>query len=158
MSIRSFTYSSNLTDFLPTRQEFVFFTRDGRKGVRNPGSEIVHVRWSSIFEKWDGTIGKLSFGGCFTKHPVFQDSKNRKWLFGAKKKKIFSCNIVRHPKMHMCVQYGHIITNYAAILAITLVVQPERHETSNLIAHSEKVFLRYLQYSKFDIFPCNYGI
>ena len=75
MSIRSCTYSSNLTDFLPTRQEFVFLTRDGRKGVRNPGFEIVHVRWSSIFFKWDGTIGKLSFGGCFTKHPVFWTRK-----------------------------------------------------------------------------------
>ena len=71
MSIRSCTYSSNLIDFLPIRQEFVFFTRDGRKGLRNPGSEIMHVRWSSIFEKYGGTIGKLSFGGCFTKHPVF---------------------------------------------------------------------------------------
>ena len=64
-----------MIDFLPTRQEFVFFTRDGRKGVRNPGSEIVHVRLSSIFEKWDGTIGKLSFGGCLTKHPLFGTRK-----------------------------------------------------------------------------------
>ena len=59
----------------------------------------------------------------------------RKWLFGATKRKTSSCNIVRHPKMHMCAQYGHIITNYAAILAITLVVWTESHETSNMIAH-----------------------
>ena len=86
----------------------------------------------------------------------FRHSKNGKWLFRATKRKTSSSNIVHHPKMHMCAQYGHIITNYAAILAITLVVWPERHETSNMIAHFEKVFLRYLQYSKFDIFPCNY--
>ena len=76
------------------------------------------------------------------KTPRFWHSENGKWLFGAMKRKTSSCNIVRHPKMHMCAQYGHIITNYVAILAITLVVWPERHETSNLIAHSEKVFLR----------------
>ena len=67
--------------------------------------------------------------------PRFWYSENGKWLFGATKRKTFSCNIVRHPKMHMCAQYGHIITNYAAILAITLVVWPETHETSNMIAH-----------------------
>ena len=70
MSIRSCTCNSNLTDFLLIQQEFVFFTKSGRKGLRYPGWEIVHVRLSSIFEKWVGTILKLSFGGCFTKHLV----------------------------------------------------------------------------------------
>ena len=41
------------------RQEFVFFIKSGRKGLRYPGWEIVHVSWSSIFEKWGGTILKL---------------------------------------------------------------------------------------------------
>ena len=86
MSIRSCTYSSNLIVFLPIRQEFVFFTRDGRKGLRNPGSEIMHVRWSSIFEKWGGTIGKLLFGGCFTKHPFFG---LRKWKMALENYLIF---------------------------------------------------------------------
>ena len=49
-------------------------------------------------------------------------------------------DIVRQPKMHVCAQYGHIITNYVAILAITLIVWPESHKTSNIIAHFEKVF------------------
>jgi hypothetical protein len=61
----------------------------------------------------------------------------KKWKMG------FSCdeketsfyNIVNNPKMHMCAQYGHIITNYATILAITLVIWPKSHETSNMIAH-----------------------
>jgi len=75
MRIRSCTCSSNLTDFLPIRQEFVFFTRGGQEGLSYPGWEIVHVRCSSIFEKWGATIVKLLFGGCFTKHPVFGTRK-----------------------------------------------------------------------------------
>ena len=75
MSIRSCTCSLNLTDFLLIRQEFVFFTKSGRKGLRYPGQEIVHVMWSSIFEKWGGTILKLLFGGCFTKLLVLGTQK-----------------------------------------------------------------------------------
>jgi hypothetical protein len=45
--------------------------RGGRKGLRYPGWEIVHVNCSSSFEKWGGTNVKVSFGGCFTKHPFF---------------------------------------------------------------------------------------
>jgi hypothetical protein len=37
--------------------------------------------------------------------------------------KSFSSNIICHHKMHMCAQYGHIITMYATILAIALVVR-----------------------------------
>ena len=54
--------------------------------------------------------------------------------------------------MHMYAQYGHIITNYVLILAITLVIWPESQETSNEIGHFVKVFLRHNQYTKFDIF------
>jgi hypothetical protein len=81
---------------------------------------------------------------------------NGNWLFRATKRKTSSCNIVSHSKMHMCAQYGHIITNYALILAITLVVWPKCHETSNMIGHFVKNFLWCLQFSKFNIFPCNY--
>ena len=75
MSIRSCTCSSNMTDFLLIRQEFVFFTKSGRKGLRYPGWQIVHVMWYSIFEKWGGTILKLLFGGCFTKLLVLGTQK-----------------------------------------------------------------------------------
>src|SRR3954466_10135881 len=71
MSIGSCTCSSNRTHFLPIQQEFVFFARGERKGLRYPGWDIVHVRWSNIFTKCGGTILKLSFSGCFTKRPVF---------------------------------------------------------------------------------------
>ena len=74
------------------------------------------------------------------KTPRFRYSENWKWIFGATKLKTSSCNIVLHPKIHMCAQYGHIIINYIAILAITLVILPESHETSNMIAHFEKFF------------------
>src|SRR3954465_10934602 len=71
MRIGSCTCSSNRTHFQPIRQEFVFFARGERKGLRYPGWDIVHVRWSNIFTKYGGTILKLSFGGCFTKRLVF---------------------------------------------------------------------------------------
>src|SRR4051812_13546217 len=71
MGIGSRTCSSNRTHFLPIRQEFVFFARGERKGLTYPGLDIVYVRWSNIFTKCGGTILKLSFGGCFTKRPVF---------------------------------------------------------------------------------------
>ena len=49
--------------------------KSGRKGLRYPGWEIVHLRWSSIFEKWGGTILKLLFGGYFTKLLVLATQK-----------------------------------------------------------------------------------
>ena len=71
MPIRSCTCSSYLTHFLPFRQEFVFFTWSGRKGLRSPCWDIVHLRWYSIFEKWGGSILNYPFGGCFIKSLVF---------------------------------------------------------------------------------------
>jgi hypothetical protein len=56
------------------------------------------------------------------------------------KKETSFCNIISNPKMHMCAQYGHIIRNYASILAITLLIRPKSHETSNMIAHFVKFF------------------
>jgi hypothetical protein len=67
--------------------------------------------------------------------------KNGKWLVHAMKRETFFCNIVSNPKMHMCAQYGHIITNYATIRAIKLVIWPKNHETSNMIARIVKFFL-----------------
>ena len=90
------------------------------------------------------------------KTPRFRHSENKKWFFGATKGKTSSCNIVLHPKMHMYTQYGHIITNDFAILAIILVIWPASHETSDMIVYFEKIFWKYLQYSKFAIFYCNY--
>src|SRR3954463_7705343 len=78
MGDRSCTCSTNRTHFLPIRQKFVLFTRDGRKGLRCPRWEIVHVRWSSILGKWDGIILKRHFGGYFTKRPVFCARKMEK--------------------------------------------------------------------------------
>ena len=56
----------------------------------------------------------------------------------------------------MHAKYGHIITNYALILAISLVIWPESQKTSEEIGHFVKGFLKYDQYTKFDIFPHNY--
>jgi hypothetical protein len=62
--------------------------RDGRKGSRYTGWEIVHIRWSSIFEKWIGTNAKLEFGGCFTKHPNFGTLKMEIGYFMHRKGKL----------------------------------------------------------------------
>src|SRR4051812_10082334 len=88
MGVRSCTCSTNRTHFLPIRQTFVLFTRDGRKGLKCPGWEIVHVRWSSILEKWDGSILKQHFGGYFTKRPVFWDRKMENGFFMRRKGKL----------------------------------------------------------------------
>src|SRR3954470_11534907 len=48
-------------------RHFFLFTRDGRKGLRCPGWEMFHVRWSSILGKWNGSILRRNFGGYFTK-------------------------------------------------------------------------------------------
>ena len=48
----------------------------------------------------------------------------RKWkmVFLFNKKKTSFVNIVRDSKMHVCVEYGPIQTNYAMYLAITHVI------------------------------------
>ena len=74
----------------------------------------------------------------------FRHLKNGNWIFRAIKRKTSSCNIVSHPKMHMCAQYGHIITNYASIIAITLVVWPKSHKTSNMEGHFREGFFGML--------------
>src|SRR4051794_32075097 len=88
MSNISCTFSSNLTHFLPIQQEFVFFTRGERKGLRFVGWEIVHSIWSSIFEKYGIIILKLSFGGCFAKHPVFCTRKMKNGFLVRRKGKL----------------------------------------------------------------------
>ena len=72
--------------------------------------------------------------------PRFVRSENKKWLFGARKRKTSSSNIICHSMMNMHARYGHIITNYVLILAIILVIWPESQETSNEIGHFVKVF------------------
>jgi hypothetical protein len=64
-------------------------------------------------------------------------------------------NIVNNPKMQMHAQYGHIITNYATILAITLVVWPKNHATSNMIAYFVKVFCDVCNFPSLIFFLVN---
>ena len=157
MGIRSCNYSSNRTHFLPIRQTFVLFTRVGRKGLRCPCWEIVHVRWSSILGKWDGSILKRYFGGYFTKRPVFCARKMEKGFSVRQKGKLPPATLLSIPmSTHMRSQYGHNITNYAAILAITLAIWTESHETSNMIGHFVKVFSKHDQYTESGIFTFNY--
>ena len=92
------------------------------------------------------------------KTPRFWQSEIRKWFFFAPEGITSYVNIVRHSKIHMCAQYWHIITNYAAILAKTLVVWLRSHETSNKIAHFwehfSKIFVIFQVYY-FSWIPCH---
>jgi hypothetical protein len=85
------------------------------------------------------------------KTPRFWHSKNGKCFFWCDEKESLS-----HPKIHTCEQYEQIITNYAAILAITLVAWFENHENSKMIAHFGKVFFVIFEIFQIFIFPCNY--
>ena len=102
MSIRSCTCSSNLTDFLLIRQEFVFFTEGGGKGLRHRRQNLVHVRLPSIFEKMVAPCWIFySLRASQNTPPPFWHEENRKWILGATKRKISYCNIACHPSMNM---------------------------------------------------------
>ena len=60
----------------------------------------------------------------------FSHSKNGKWFFFPINMKTSSVNIVRASKMHVCVEYGHILANYAMDVAKTPVIWPETLECS----------------------------
>ena len=138
MSIRSCTCSSCLTHFLPIRQEFDFFTRDRRKCLRSPCYDIIHVRWSSNFEKCDGSILNYPFGGCFTKPPVFCTRKIENGLVQREGKLT--------PTILLAIPWCTCIHNMG-ILSQTMLDSSHNighltwsQETSNEIGHFMKVF------------------
>ena len=106
-SNKSNTCSSNLTHFLPIRLEFIFFTMGGCKGFIYPCWDIVHGRWSSIFEKWDGTISQLSFGGCFTKHLVFGTWKIENGFLCAGRENFLCQHCSSFQDTHVCTLWTH---------------------------------------------------
>ena len=106
MSNISCTCSSDLTDFLPIRQEFIFFTKGGGKGLRHPGWDFVHLRLPSIFEKWGGTILNLSFGGCFTKYPIFGTQKIENTFSVRRKGKLPTATLIVIPGCTCVINMG----------------------------------------------------
>src|SRR3954468_8043064 len=94
---RSCTCSTNRTHFLPIRQTFVLFTRDGRKGLRCTGWDIVHVRWSSILGKYAGSIAKRHFGRYVAKRPVFCARKMEKGFSVRQKGKLTPATLFSIP-------------------------------------------------------------
>src|SRR3954470_20012664 len=102
MSIVSCTCSSYLTHLLPIWQEFVFFTRDGRKGFRSPCWYIVHIRWSSIFVKCGGSILNYPFGCCFTKPSVFMLGKWKMPFWCDKKENFLLKHCLSSHDAHVC--------------------------------------------------------
>src|SRR3954462_6270343 len=153
---RSCTCSTNRTHFLPIIYTFVLFIRDGRKGLRCTGWEIVHVRWSSILGKWDGSILKRHFGGYFTKRHVFCARKMKKGFSVRQKGKLPPATFFYIPMYTHMHNMGTTSQNYGVIQHITSVIWTESHETSNMIGHFVEVFSQHDQYTKFCIFPFNY--
>ena len=58
------------------------------------------------------------------KKPIFRTRKMENDIF------VKINNVVRCHNMHVCVEYGHILANYAMDVAITPVIWPERQESS----------------------------
>src|SRR3954468_9102147 len=73
------------------------------KGLRCPGWDIVHVRWSSILGKWDGIILKQHFGGYFTKRPIFCARKMEKGISVRQKGKLPPEHCSPYQCPHACI-------------------------------------------------------
>ena len=63
------------------------------------------------------------------KKPIFRTQKMENGFFPINMK-TSSVNIVRASKMHVCVEYGHILANYVMDVAKTPVIWPETLECS----------------------------
>jgi hypothetical protein len=87
---------------------------------------FLHITWSSIFKKCGSQVLQHICGWCFTKKPFFRTRKMENGFFCAMERKTFFVNT----KMHVCVQYGYILTNYAMDVAITPVIWPESQDSS----------------------------
>ena len=74
--------------------------------------------WPIIVENLGGPVLEWLLGRCFTKKPFLALGK-WKMIFYANKIKTPQINIVSHAKMHTCVQYGVILTNYAMVVVMT---------------------------------------
>ena len=85
----------------------------------------------------------------------FGHSENGKWIFRAKKMKTPLGNTVWNSKMHHCVQYEIIWTNYAMNVAIRLIIWHERHESSRMIARLWEHFFKIIAVLQVCYFPGN---
>ena len=63
--------------------------------------------------------------GAFLKKLIFHTRKMKNGFFCAMKRKTFFINIACASKIHICVEYGNIWTNYAMDVAITPVIWTE---------------------------------
>ena len=103
---------------------------------------FVHEMWSNILEKMVISHFATYFWQMLHKKTYFSHSENEKWFFCAMKMKTFFGNIVPHSNMHSCAQYGTILTNYATIIVITLVIWSESHESSYMRGYFSEHFLK----------------
>ena len=75
---------------------------------------------------------------------AFWQLKNGKWIFCARESKSSFGNIICHPKVHPCAQYGRIITNYALVLVLQLLICVARRESSYMEAHFCEHYFRII--------------
>ena len=95
--------------------------------------------------------------GPSQKKTHFRHSENGKWIFRAKKMKTPVGNIVWNSKMHPCVQYEIIWTNYAMNVAIRLIIWLESHESSRMIAHLWEHFFEIIALLQVHYFSLQLG-
>jgi hypothetical protein len=80
-----------------------------RADIRIPGCLL--FMWGVFPSFWF----RVSVGA--SQKTLFQNSKNGKRHFSWDKTKIGICGVPRHPKGHVCVLYGPVLTNYAMLMA-----------------------------------------
>jgi hypothetical protein len=90
---------------------------------------FVNLTWSSVLKKCMSQFLQHIYGCCFTKKTIFALEKWEKVFFPINMK-TSSVNIVRASNMHVCVEYGHILANYAMDVAKTPIIWPETLECS----------------------------
>ena len=91
---------------------------------------FVNITWSSVLKKCMTQFLQHICGCCFTKKPIFRTRKMENGFFFLINMKTSYVNIVHASKMHVCVEYGHILANYAVDVAKTPVIWPETLECS----------------------------
>jgi hypothetical protein len=90
---------------------------------------FLNLTWSNALKKCMYQFLQHICVCCFTKKPIFSTRKMGNGFFPINMK-TSSLNIVRASNMHVCVEYGHILANYAMDVAKTPVIWNETLECS----------------------------
>ena len=108
--------------------------------------------WTNSLKNYISHILQLIFWHVLHKKSIFGTPKIKKLIFIRRKNKLFFGNIVRHSKMHACVQYEVFLRNYEVNVAITSDIWPESHESSFMIANFCEHFFKIVTVFQVYIF------